>query len=481
MKSKILMLLLVIGVLIPLASAANEPVITNTTFCTDHVHLDWDDVPSATHYNVYLTLPSTYHTNNTSIVLDGNIDPIMEDSAFQAVLFSPNPLISDTLDTFYSLKNDTTIFFEANTYDSDIGTYEDWVGVYIDFDGDGLTSDDRHYRIEEDGTVTREQWNGVSWVVQPGSAAQGVVAGGGTTNPTYNLFIPQTEIQFTNGSLNKVVVERSHLTDGIRSYSYVPNNGNPEDESTYTDLWVFGNKSDSDYYLYNVSDSDTIITGLTPFDWIECGVSSVVAAVESDITYTSGITECVDYTVNGYVYDDSTGEPLRNTLVILEDSFITDVQVTNNTGYFEFEHVINDSYMAESVKDNYINGSVDFIVAGDNVTLEILSSPGGVNQIPLMLLLFIMLIDIGCIVIAFTNDEEIGTFTVFCAFMATVLSFVISKILINGQLVESFEFTSTIQNAAFGYIFQYMAIVMGIMTAITFVLYVQERIIKEVE
>ena len=186
--------------------AANGPENLTAIFDVDHVHLDWDDIPNATNYTVCQALPSTLWTDETP-VFDGIIDQVFWDDAHRAVAFSPNPPYEDAYDIFMSLRNETTVFFVADTQDNDIHSDDDTVAVYIDYDRDGLTSSiDKKYEIEEDGTVNRYRWNGVSWIGQPGSSAIGMTSGAGSSEPIYEMWVPRSEIGFGNDTVYDILI-----------------------------------------------------------------------------------------------------------------------------------------------------------------------------------------------------------------------------------------------------------------------------------
>ena len=477
MIKQILPILFIFFFLVIPASAANEPENLTADWDQTFVILDWDDVPSATQYNISRYLPAMLWTD-TPPTLDGVIDQVYINDSHRAVQFSPNPPYANAYDTFYILRNDTYVYLASDTRDDDILTDDDWAGVYVDYDRDGLTNAvDVHYRIVEDGTILRERWSGSAWSTWAGSAATAAVTGAGTSHPIYELFIPMSELDgFTNESIHDILIERSSQElPEPRIYKYQPTAGLP----TTTDDWTFlyiTNESGQEYFnLFNTTESTYTLTGLDPFDWYKFGVSSLVAGETSNNTIISGITTQTRWFVSGHVYDEASGEPVRNGVIYATDTVTTCVDETNNTGYYHLCGLVNDSYTITAVKDGYTTATEGVVIAGENETVDVFMSTMGGNKIPLMLFIFIAIIDIGCIAMAFINYEESGITQIFASFMATIISYMLSKMVINGQLVESFEFASVIQNAAIGYLFTYVAIIMVIITMIRVVLYANER------
>ena len=141
--------------------------------------------------------------------------------------------------------------------------------------------------------------------------------------------------------------------------------------------------------------------------------------------------------------------------------------------------MVNDTYSISATKPQWSTYSNVVIIAGTNETAELYISLSASDKIPLLLFMLFVVIGIGCVVVAFRYDDEIGVFNILCAFIGTFIAYMNSKILINGMLVESFEFASSIQTSAFSYLFNYIAIIMGIMTLLLTIMYIKEQLEEE--
>ena len=484
MIKKIISILLIISFLAMPAMAANEPENLTADFGSTYAFLDWDDVAGATSYNVSQQLPTNVFTA-TPPVLDGVIDQVFIDEAHRAIQFSPNPIETNDYDTFYILRNETYVFMAADTVDNDLNATGDWTGVYIDYNQDGLTNaEDVYYRIEEDGDVIRQRWSGSAWSTWAGSDAVGIVGGAGTTNPVYELWVPIAETEgFTNGTVHDILIERSSQEEGFpRVYSYQPSEGIPTD----TTNWIFlynSDPCDACLHLATVTESEYNVTGLDPFDWYKFGVTSIVAGVESDKVPITGVTESARWCVDGYVYEEDTGEPVRNAAISARDSMVVGITTTNVSGYYQICNIINDTYTIEVKHIGFTPADKIVTIAGENETVNIFLATHGANRIPLSMFIFFTIVNIICIAVGLRKDDdgETGITHVLATFISVVLSYVLSKMAINGQLVESFEYTSVIQNAAISYLLQYIAIIMFIILMIRIVMYLQERYTEEYE
>jgi hypothetical protein len=415
--------------------------------------------------------------------LDGVIDDeFYEDGANKAIAFSPNPPYDSAYDTFYILRNGTYVLMAANTHDNDL-LLDDTASVYVDFDRDGLTAGvDLQYEIEEDGTINRNRWQGSSWNNYGGSGAVGAVSGAGTSNPVYELWVPVAELpSFGNETWHYILIERSdsHTTPTV--YNYQPRDADPYSTDNWAPLNITTEANQTFFNLQNVTESEATVSGLDPVDLYYFGVSSTVSSVESNQTTISVITlNTPTYNVSGCVHDAETGAVLFDATVSIADGYVSGTTTTNINGQYEFSGLINDSYCINVTKSGYDEASVCTIVLGEDIEdHDIYMDKSIQDEIPQWLFIFFVIVNIGAIVVAFHNDEETGIFSIFCSFIATVLAYLNSKILINGYLIESFEFESTIQNAAYSALFHYLAIIMVIITMIKVVMYINERYQEE--
>jgi len=463
------------------ASAANEPQnLTAVPFAT-YVELQWDDVGGASHYSIYRYLPSMLWTDEI-IVLDGIIDAeYLEDGANKAVAFSPNPPYDNAYDTFYILRNGTYVFLAASTFDNDF-LEDDTASVYIDFDNDGLTNNvDLQFEIQEDGDVVKRKWVSGSWASQP-TTATGAVSDAGTSTPMYEMFIPISELSsIENETFYHILIERSDSHTSPTIYQYQPRTALPTSTDGWAPLNITTVENQTFFSYFNVTESEATITGLDPFDLFYFGVSATISDVEYPQSTVSFVTlNTATFNVSGCIHDAETLLPVANAEVVLTDSFVTAIDITDVNGVYGFSGVIADDYTITAIKHGYDDEVLVTVVIDEDITQhDIFMDKSIQDEIPLWLFVVFVLINIGAIVVAFHNDEETGIFSIFCSFIATILAYLNSKILINGYLVESFEFASTIQNAAYSALFHYIAIVMVIITMIKVVMYVHERYQEE--
>lgn len=482
MIKKILPLLFIFLFLAVPASAANEPENLTAIAYPTYIELYWDDVAGASHYSTYRYLPAMLWTDET-MILDGAVDSaFLVDGANKAIAYSPNPPYDSAYDTFYILRNSTYVFMAANTLDNDLFV-DDTASVYVDFDRDGLTAGvDLQYEIEEDGTVNRNRWQGASWNNYGGSGAIGAVTGAGTSNPVYELWVPIAEMPgFTNETWHYILIERSdsHTTPTV--YNYQPRDADPTSTDNWAPLNITTLANQTFFNLYNTTESESVITGLDPVDLYYFGVSSTVSGVESNQTTISVITlNTPTYNVSGCIHDAETGAVIFDATVSIADGFVSGTTTTDINGQYAFSGLINNSYCINVSKTGYDDAQLCTIVFGDDIeNHDIYMDKSIQDEIPMWMFMFFVLINIGTIVVAFHNDYGTGIFNIFCSFIATILAYLNSKILINGYLIESFEFASTIQNAAYSALFHYIAIIMVIITVVKVVMYVHERYQEE--
>lgn len=481
MKRIIPLLILILFLAMP-ASAANEPKnLTSISFAT-YIELYWDDVAGASHYSTYRYLPAMLWTDET-IILDGVVDDAyLVDGANKAIAYSPNPPYDSAYDTFYILRNSTYVFMAANTLDNDL-LLDDTASVYIDFDKDGLTNNvDLQYEIQEDGDVVKRKYVSGTWNSQS-TGATGVVTGAGTYNPVYELWVPISELEpsFSNESWHYILIERSdsHTTPTV--YNYQPRDA----DFTSTDGWASLNittvANQTFFNLINTTASESTVSGLDPVDLYYLGVSSTVSGVESNQTTISVITiNTPIYNVSGCIHDAETGAVIFNATVSIADGYVSGTTLSNINGQYEFTGLINDSYCITVTKEGYDTKQACTIVLGQDVeNHDVFLDKTIQDEIPLSMFVFLAVIDILVIAVAFVAFDKSSITQVFSSFMATIISFMLSKIAINGQLVESFEFASTIQSAAIGYLFEYVAIIMIIITMIRVAMYTHERYQEE--
>ena len=460
------------------AMAANEPENLTADWSETSVILDWDDVAGATQYNISQYLPAMIFTA-TPPTLDGLIDQVYVDESHKFMEFSPNPAYPNATDVFYLLRNDTYVYLAADTTDGDIENDDDVFRVYVDFNRDGLTNnEDQSYSIAENGDLMRYKWTGSAWTLQANAGAMGAVTGAGTANPIYELFIPMSELNgFIGETTHDILYQRSSTVPGEPTIIlYNPPFGIPTDTAEWLTINI--TTAPGQYYFTGMTttQSNITITDLDTLSWYIFGASSLVSGVPSNNTLISGTTEKNRWCAIGNVYDEATGEPIRNGLVCACYEGTTEaISITNVSGYYELCGLYEVPYTLTATKLGYDSVSIGVIIPEADIETDILMSTFGNNSIPLTLFIFLAVIDIVCIGFSFVSFDRTSITQIFGSFMATIISFMLSKMAVNGQLVESFEFASVIQNAAIGYLFQYIAIIMVIITLLRAALYVLER------
>jgi len=277
------------------------------------------------------------------------------------------------------------------------------------------------------------------------------------------------------------LIERSDSHTSPTIYNYQPRNALPTSTEGWAPLNITTVANQTYFSYFNVTNSEATITGLDPFDIFYFGISATISGVEWNQSTVSFVTlNTATYNVSGCIHDAETLLPIANTRVILTDSFVTDIDYTDVNGYYDFSGVIADDYTVTASKQGYDDEVLVTIIIDEDITNhDVFMDKSIQDEVPLWLFIFFVLINIGTIVVAFIDYGETGIFSIFCSFIATILAYMNSKILINGYLIESFEFPSTIQNAAYSALFHYIAIIMVIITIIRIVMYVHERYQEE--
>lgn len=572
MNIKYIFIFLVLLFSVGLSFAAifpDAPENLNATASLDGAFLEWDNVTNADGYRICNVEPSIIFANWTEIgisppTLDGVLDTDVADYSQKGVLRSPNPTAPLDYEFIYALYDSTTMYMAADTIDNDADANDDSIGVYFDFNQDGLTSDDIGYTIQESGTFKRWRWSGTNWIAYGGSTAQTAVGGAGTTNVVYEFEVPLTEFPVTIvGNHTDVIVSRINTYSATTEAFFPYSTGFSITNTTgWQQLYVDTYPTTANITCFNVSTNYYNLTGLDSFSAYEPSVAAINNSTVGNASYIEFITlDYPTYTVSGHVRDNSTLNGVSNALVTVTDSFTSSFTTTNESGYYIFQSLYNDTYILTVSATSYYDGNITAIVSGENLTnrnididrlpttitygivydditgeplhnvkfyndidgtltysnvsgyysfetndslvyaykngYSILSTEYTVsgdtltdqelylglntNAVPLWFFVLMTIIIIGCCVLAFVDFEDISIFQVVCGYVASGLSFVCSKLIIGGNVVESYEYASTIINPTFSWMFRFVGIAMLIMSALLSIGYIKEVFSSEEE
>lgn len=487
------------------------------------VDIDWDDYASADKYSVY-EMEDGFLYVTTNPIIDGIKDAIYNYS-HEFLIFSPNPVNPGDYETIYPLRTSLGAYFLIESVDNDNKLGDDDAIYYFDLDNDGLTIDDPAWKITNN-IVKKYLWNGGSWQVTGVSDAVGASTGGGTHYPKHELFIPIAELgaNWTNGSTVKVLVKRedSSLTPDVITW-YPFGNINNTDTSLWQEMVL--NQPNIYNLLANVTLSNYTATNLTPFTIYHGAVSAWNGSHESSYTLFDVITEDIPvYNVSGYVFDD-LGNTIAGAVVHSCNAFVHEITQTDIYGYWIGYNFREGNYTICANKsgyaDNYTNIYVSTNLTNINVTLtafemtdwmlweklleiEDLVTPNSTvpettppeNAMPLPLFItwiVIMFVMLGISVPKHDDYDNlnIGIPHILFGLIATTIAYVLSKQIINGQVVQTFSgisqintvviTTQSVQISWLSYVLQFIGIAAFILTMILILAFINEHFMKEIE
>jgi len=485
MKLKIISILLLVVFIISVggASAFPGPVNVTTVNHTDHVHLAWDANASAVNFTVYEYHPTIMYSNTTP-VLDGLWDDAYNIST-QFILTTPEPTYDDAYDTIRIIRDATHAYIYADTNDIGTDTGDDTVQLYVDFDSDGLTNSiDKSYEVEEDGTVTRYQWNTVtnSWKKQPGSAANAIVTGAGTSSPQYELQIPFSELTGYNNVSRTLLWERSSQSGATRVYSHSPLAGSPLDLDTSSWIFVYLSHAVGSHpsSATNTTNNYYQVDDLDPFTYYLFGVSLWNATLgESDITTVEAITSTsAMYNLSGYVYDESTGDPIRNADISASyvDGFPHAATTTNVSGYYYIDDIWSDTYEITAIKDGYVTEIITITInGGDLPENEIFMQLGGQEYIPVLIWLCLVFVTFIGIVYGWLRKDRDNYTDIIAMLISTITASICAYTSLGGIGYTVGETVAIYQSNSLGLLFGILAVV----TALYLVIQIYEVFVEE--
>ena len=352
-----------------------QPVqnLTSTT-AINNILFDWDNYSSADYWNVSqldVTIPFT----PAYPILDGIKDACYECCcAYGFVGDSPNPYTDYGKELIYILRNSTFLILYADGEDNDAFNNDDEFIIGIDASNNNLTTDDRKFILKEGGTVTAKKWTGSAW--NPiATNAQGVVVGSGTPGAIqYEMFIPVSELDtnFTNGSIVKFFMSRTHTASNPDIESYYPQTLiNTTDATLWESVLL---SSEAQYtYIDNTTISEYNATGLDPYTWYQHSFTSINGTQESSSIDSSDITQQILlYSVSGYILDIS-GNPIAGAFVYAENGFVGEGDTSDVYGFYEGSRFKLQNYTITANKSGYVDNFITVNVTGNltnqNITL----------------------------------------------------------------------------------------------------------------
>lgn len=475
--------------LTPLAAAGNVTNLTATPY-VDTIDTEWDG--TSPYYTVGIENDTIIYTDTPPYPLDGIIDPVYSNLSHLFTVFTPNPLSINQYDSVYLLHDDSYIYVAANCYDNDARSNDDSVSFFVDVDNDGLDSDDRRYDIYENELIKAYYYNGAGWSYLP-TAADGAISGAGTTNFQAEFEIPITELgpTFIDQSFHKTLIRRecTYLSPAVDSF--YPHEAcfpvSETDSSDWTDMQLAKQNETSANFTDTTTNEYYTFSDLCPFVWYRLFVCP-----EDDIancTTVSTITlNTPRYNATGCVYDYDTGDPLFNSVVSLENSFISERTLTNRTGCFKLESLYNGSFTITAQKENYNNYSVPVVVDGADITgLELYlrydptadiseTKTTDIKTVYLMtvVMLVFLAISMGCIC-----WRGVDVASAFMMLVPVFASFKISNLYIDGTLTNTQKFISSadtiivkkeiLRNTAASNLYEFIAI--GLLIIVVYQIY----------
>lgn len=409
MKRKILLLLLLLF-FIPISSAATYPdAPENLTSVAglNNVLLEWDNLTGVDNYSICVPLPSVYNLTYAGIsppIIDGALDANITNFSQHGIMKSPNPIDTLTYESIWTVHDADSWYMMANTTDNDADPNDDYIEVFVDTQRDGLTTDDRGYRIKENGALTYLKWSGSAWISSGGTTANVAVSGAGTNNVIYELRVPKSEIPVINdGDYIDLIVRRTN-TYIATTYTFFPESTGYTIESTdgWQTLYISPYDEPASFYCETSDTNYHNFTGLDSYSAYLFCVAGVSGGVPGNTTCIEAITlDYPTYNVSGYVYDSDTNNPVFNATVVLTDTFTVAYAVTNATGYYAFPGIHNDDYTIKVTKDDYgisfeyitVSG-FDYIVDDIYLSPSIYANSNEMDFMPLSIFVLLLVIAI---------------------------------------------------------------------------------------
>lgn len=336
------------------------------------IKFNWSDYSSADLWNVFeLEEGAPYST--ASFILDGIKDASYDTDAHAFVFDTPNPVSNLNYETVYWVRTGDNLTGYADGFDADTKTHDDYFKIGIDNTGNGLTTDDRLYELNEGGTVTANRWTGSQWIPIATNAEGVVVGAGGNGAIQYEMIIPLSELSgFVNGAPAKFMMERecTNLIPTVETFY-------PTDLINETDgsLWANATLTATPIYNYigNTTISEYNSTGLTAYTWYRHQFITVNNSVNSTPVYSDDITADVPhYTVGGYILD-TFGNGVYGANVFSRNGIIGEITQSDANGYYigyNFEIGNYSIYGNKSgYQENFTNVYVTANMTNINVTL----------------------------------------------------------------------------------------------------------------
>ncbi len=277
---------------------------------------------------------------------------------------------------FWVKFNSTHLFAMAHAQDNDNASDDDFVEIALDVDMNGGTSpqsDDRAYKLHENGTLTAKNGTGTDWEVTTSNASY-AVTGAGTNGLRFEFAIPLSEIgNPTNGSSVKFMFESEcHNGTGEGSEfktrsTYLPvETLNDTDPSAWT-LLTYRNVSQWD----NIGTSNTTnYYGMNLLSNFRYNFSVRAKDNANNIGTRSGsyIGQTADrtgYNIIGFV--TSAGVPLSGAQVRTGDYMV----LTEADGSYSFSDLANGTYTVEANAFEMIENSTVITINGSDQTANI--------------------------------------------------------------------------------------------------------------
>lgn len=474
------------------------------------IKFNWSDYTSADRIDVYELEKSIPYVNET-ITTDGIKDSCYDECAHAFVFDTPNPISNLNYETVYWVRNDDFLHGYADGYDADSKTQDDNFKIGIDILGDGLTTDDRTYELNEGGTVTAARWSGTAWLPQATTASGAVVGAGGGGSIQYEMEIPLSELTgFVNGVTTKFFMERECTNLIPTVESFYPEGVDTGDSST----WGTAQITATDVYnlIGNTTISEYNSTGLTPYTWYKHKFVNVNGVIDSSAVYSTDITiDVPHYTVSGYILDSITGDGIAGANVWAQNGYVDEITQSDANGFYEGYNFHAGNYSIHANVTGYAETYIEINVTGNltnqNVTMtafemtdwmlweklleleDAIDGIGGVDFTPTegnyeMLSstynMFLLLLG-ACFILAFPKRGEVtsrdtGLNNVLFSFFGTILAVFLAQIIVSGQVIESFAFESQIYDPLQHYFLYLIAVIMFVLFVLNVLYYVKQRV-----
>ena len=345
------------------------PTIQNLVSTPDlnHIHFNWDDYNGADYFNVSQMTPNVYITNDI-IILDGIKDAAFTNDAHTWIGDSPNPSTEYGQESISWVRNATTLSGYADGEDLDAFTHDDTFELMLDFNNDNLTVGDLKYILNEGGTVTAQDWTGSAWNPNPTDAVGIVIGAGGNGAIQYEMQIPISELtNFTNGNTFKFAMSRTHTGSNPDVYSYYPQTLINDTDATLWDEMTLTNETQYEF-IGNTTTSDYQSENLNIFTWYKHKITAINGIDESIPVYSIDTTlDNPSYTISGYV-KDIFGNILANVEMWAQNGFVSEVDISDEFGFYSGTHFHNGSYDIYGNLTGYIINWTSVVVAGANLT-----------------------------------------------------------------------------------------------------------------